>query len=810
MARKKSAVRKTGKAAGGEPFKVGNIVDKPLRDELAGSFIEYAMSVIVSRALPDVRDGLKPVQRRLMYSMYDLGIAHPKPHRKSARIVGDVVGKYHPHGDSAIYDAMVRMAQDWVMNTPLVDGQGNFGSADDRQAAMRYTESRLSEIGAESIADLGEGVVDFGPTYDDSGTEPLVLPVRFPNLLVNGAQGIAVGVATSIAPHNLREVVGATQTLLKDPDASTKQLMRSVKGPDFPSGGFIVDDGGLLKAYETGRGAVRVRGRATIEDAVRGRGKAIVITEFPYNVGPEKFVTKAVDAVRAKKVDGVAAIADHTDRHSGVRVVITLKRGVNPQAVIQQLYKYTPLEDRFNFNQVALIRGVPHTLGLKAMLKHFIEFQVEIIVRRTEYRLDKASKRLRLIDGLLVALDDIDNVVAIIRKSRTTDTAHKNLKTALKLDDTQIRYILEMPLRRLTGLEVRKLKDEAKGLRADVKGYNSLLRSEKLQRQMVADDLRAFAGKYGQNRRTVIVDAGAEEVGVIPESVEITAEPCTITVTRDGKIGRDEGGRRTAGRDDVLSTKVHTTLTSEMFFVTNKGVAHRVLAHEVPVARGKDRGVPGAQLFELEPGEHVVGAFSSSELDEGKLPVFATRHGVVKRVRADDLSKMREVVVMTLDDSDEIVLAQAGDERCEVAFITRQGQLLRTAAGKIRPQGRGAGGVVGIRLRDEDDLVIAADLVGQSEQGSVVVVADSGRAKASEWDAYPVKGRGGAGVRTIRFLKGDTMLVDAGVFPIGSWAYLDERGKPLGVSGHVKRDASGDVVEGVVSVGMLRAGASYS
>ncbi len=938
-----------------EPFDFGTIVEHPISEELSTAFMDYAMAVIVSRALPDVRDGLKPVQRRILYTMWEEGLLPSRPYRKSARVVGTAMGKYHPHGDQAIYDAMVRMAQDWSLRLPLVDPQGNFGSADDSPAAMRYcvagdtivetvngpiridaivpfaqpesdnkidimvfgrhrepvcasmlfhsgfhetfevvldngfkvtatgnhplltvdsngeelwalvedldvgqpialalpskdfqrslvaqlptsnvasiktkgiqavysikvdssdhafianglvnhnTEARLATISNSVVSSLDEGVVDFSPTYDDSGTEPVVLPVRFPNLLVNGASGIAVGMATQMAPHNLTEIANAVYKILDNPKVSLNVLLKDVKGPDFPTGGIVIGSQGLKDAYATGKGQVSMRGVAVVED-VSARRKAIIVNELPYTVGPERFITRVAAAVREKKVEGITGISDHTDRFSGLRIVLTMRSGVNPSAVLAQLYKYTPLEERFAFNNVALVQGVPHTLGLRALLDHYIAFQVEIVTRRARWRLDKATTRVHLVQGLLIALDSIDDVVATIRKSRNTDTARKNLRKLLKVSIEQVNYILEMPLRRLVGLEVRKLKDEQKELLTDIKGFKKLLGSKKAQHVLLREELAEIVALHETPRRTQVISVEDAQTVEILETVEITDAPCNITLSRTGKIARDEGGRRKPSLDDVLITRIETSTTSEVFAVSNKGVAYRFPAFEIPQASGAERGVKASQFCGLSSGETIVGLFSSGDIDAGKIPVLVTKRGVLKRINPKDLSQMKEVSVVSLAGDDEVLFCAAQSENSSIGMLTKTGQMLRTLSGRIRPQGRSAGGVAGIKL-SADDEVLAAGVIEDGQKAHVIAVVDSGTVKASLWDDYPTKGRGTAGVRSIRFLKGESHLV-GGAIVAGPWTYVNAKGHPLGDSAAVKRDASGTILEGAAhSAGAAR------
>lgn len=786
---------------------VGTVWSSPIAGELSDSFMEYSMSVIVSRAIPDVRDGLKPVQRRILYAMWEKGLAAEKSHQKSASVVGTVMGTYHPHGDSAIYDAMVRLAQDWSMRVPLVDGQGNFGSPDDSPAAARYTEARMSRAAEFLVGDLGEETVDFVPNYSGTTVQPVVLPAKYPNLVVNGAAGIAVGMATNIAPHNLGEVAEAVKLLIADPRATLADLMKKIPGPDFPTGGILIEGEGIKEAYRDGRGTVRMRGRVEIEEVAgaRRRGAQLVVKELPYGVAPERFITRTVEAISAKKVEGVTSIADHSDRHSGQRIVLELRAGVNPAAVLAQLYSQTPLEERFSINQVALVGGAPQTVGLKKMLTAWIEAAVEVVERRTRYRLGRAEARLHLVAGLVAALDMIDEVVAEIRRSRSTAAAREKIMKLVGVDETQANYILEMPLRRLVSLERRKLQDEKKELTGSVREMRRLLGSRREQEMVVVAELEEAVETCGDARRTQIISATAAEAAeAVTESVEIADEECVVTLSVTGLVGRDLGGRRRAGADDVLLARIEAKTREEVFIVGADGVAVRRQGYELAAAEGRSRGEKTAGLGVKRP----VGIFSETELGRGRVPVIVTRRGVVKRVAPADLSKMAEVRIITLEEGDEVVWAGAAAENADIFMVAESGQVLRTPAQKIRPQGRGAGGVAGMRLEEGDKVIAAGAAVveagGGESKGVVAVITDGGRVKASALSEYPTKGRATGGVRGVRLLRGETRVVAAGVLD-SEWTWVGKSGEALGATELGRRDGSGEILEGEpVGTGLVR------
>ncbi|MDT0170167.1 DNA topoisomerase IV subunit A [Pseudarthrobacter sp. BRE9] len=766
-----------------------NIVDIDVTSEMQGSFLEYAYSVIYSRALPDARDGLKPVQRRILYMMSDMGLRPDRGHVKSARVVGEVMGKLHPHGDAAIYDAMVRMAQDFSLRLPLIDGHGNFGSLDDGPAAPRYTEARLAAAALTLTNHLDEDVVDFVPNYDNQLTQPDVLPAAFPNLLVNGATGIAVGMATNMAPHNLVEVISAARHLIAHPDASLDDLMRFVPGPDLPSGGRIVGLDGIRDAYATGRGSFKTRAKVEVEQ-LSARRTGLVVTELPYMVGPEKVIEKIKDAVNAKKLTGISDIVDLTDRKHGLRLVIELKNGFNPNAVLHQLYRYTPMEDSFGINNVTLVDGQPQTLGLVDLLRVYVDHRINVVRRRTVFRLGKKKDRLHLVEGLLIAIVDIDEVIQIIRSSDEAAAARERLMSIYDLTEIQANYILELRLRQLTKYSRIELEKEQDELRREIAELQAILDSEELLRTVVSDELAAIAEEHGTPRRTVLLEseavsptvASAELVAAngkkgktAPLALEIADDPCWAILTASGQVARTsnqeplaEAGPRS--KHDVYSSVVKTSARGEIAAVTSLGRMLRLQVMDMPVlppVAGLPNlagGVPAREFLTLVKGETLV-AFV--RLDE--VLAIGTAQGVVKRVQPDYPLNREDWEVITLKDKDVVVgVAPAGDDDAELVFLTREAQLLKFPAGVVRPQGRTAGGMAGIKLAAGDQVIFFGAVQPKDEAAVVVTIAGTngalpgtapGTAKVTAFSEYPAKGRATAGVRSHRFLKGEDMLL---------------------------------------------------
>ena len=741
-----------------EPNFAREVVDIPVADEMSESFLAYSLSVITSRAIPDVRDGLKPVQRRILWSMLQMGVRPGTPFRKSARIVGDTMGRYHPHGDGAIYDTLTRMGQDFSRMVPFIDPQGNFGSLDDPPAAARYTECRLSDAAMEMVREVDEDTVDFRPTYDGEGDEPVVLPALLPNILVNGTTGIAVGMATNMAPHNLREVAKAIELVMtkRRPKPTTEELMAVLPGPDFPSGGIVVDDG-LIDAYETGRGSFRIRSRAHVEQITRNR-QAIIVTELPYQVGAERVLAKVQELANNGKLVGIAGIADLSDMN-GLKIQIDVKPAVNPQAVLQELYRLTPLEETFGINNVVLVSGVPTTLGVYDLCRHYIEHRLAVIVRRTEFRLAKAQDRLHILDGLLVALDAIDEVVAIIRSSQNAAEARERLIERFNLSDVQAIHILDMALRRLTALAKLELEDEAAGLRTDIADYERLLKSEDRRRTLVVKELSALVETQGVDRRTEIVTADDIPIFEIPKETDATFdpdsdEPCVVTLSTSGNLGRApmEGAKRgVVGRHDLIASRVVTSTGSLIAAVTSEGRAFVVRGAEIADAAGRTRGGLAAQLLGLNKGEEVLELVTAGEENL----MLITANGVAKQLTAEEvLSTNSGKAVIGLKGIDRVVSAFRLPKGVDVVMVASDGQTLRIAGDSVSAQGRGAGGVAGMKLKDDAQIVGAAAMLGD---GAVITITSESGAKGTPFEEFESKGRGGQGVRVARLASGESI-----------------------------------------------------
>lgn len=721
------------------------------------SYLDYAMSVIVERALPDVRDGLKPVQRRILYGMYELGLTPDKPHKKSARIVGDVMGRYHPHGDAAIYEAMVRMAQDFSFRYLLVDGHGNFGSVDgDPPAAMRYTEARLSPLAMEMLADIDKDTVDFVPNFDGTMQQPVVLPARFPNLLVNGSAGIAVGMATNIPPHNLGEVIDGLIMLIDRPEVTVAELMQVIKGPDFPTGGIILGRDGIRQAYETGRGSLQVRARVSIEEAGHGKMR-LVVTEIPYLVNKAALIEKIADLVREKKVEGIADLRDESDRH-GLRVVIELRRDVSPHVVLNQLYKHTQLQDTFSVIMLALVQGRPQVLNLKEMLQRYLDHQQEVVTRRTRFELTKAEERAHILEGLRIALDHLDEVIALIRSSRTDAEAKEGLMSRFGLTEVQAVAILDMRLRRLTGLEREKIDAEYQELQERITYLRAVLADVRRVLGIIKDELRAIKEKFADERRTEI-GRPAEE---IEEKDLIQEEEIVITLTRSGYIKRlpldSYRAQRRGGRgvialstreEDFVEHLLTTTTHTDLFFFTNLGRAYRLRAHQVPESSRQARGTALVNLLALQPGEAINAVIPVRGYGEGQFLFMATRSGVVKKIDLSELEKVRAsgVRVILLDEGDEVVGTLLTDGRRQIILVSARGQAIRFPEEEVRPLGRAARGVRGMSLAEGDE-VVGLDVV--RPEGELLTISRQGYGKRTPLEEYRSTSRGGKGVRTLR------------------------------------------------------------
>ena len=798
------------------------IEDVDVSAEMQGSFLEYAYSVIYSRALPDARDGLKPVQRRILYQMTEMGLRPDRGHVKSSRVVGDVMGKLHPHGDASIYDALVRLTQDFVLRVPLIDGHGNFGTLDDGPAAPRYTEARLQAAALAMTDGLDEDVVDFVPNYDNSLTQPEVLPSAFPNLLVNGASGIAVGMATNMAPHNLIEVVGAARHLLDHPDATLEDLMSFVPGPDLPTGGTIIGLEGIRDAYATGRGAFKTRAKVSVE-AITARKTGLVVTELPYLIGTERVIEKIKDGVNSKRINGISDVTDLTDRKHGMRLVIGIKTGFSPDAVLEQLYRLTPLEDSFSINNVALVGGGPRTLGLKELLQVYLDHRLAVVRRRSEYRLARRRERLHLVEGLLIAILDIDEVIQVIRQSDDSDQARARLIYVFDLSELQAEYILELRLRRLTKFSRIELEAEADKLRAEIAYLEGVLADPARIRQLVSEELEQVAERFGTPRRTLLTEARASVATTSAARratpvLEIADAPCEVLLSTTGRairIDLPEDGSplapaRRRSRHDAIRSRVTTTSRSEIGAVTSTGRLIRLTAVDLPsVPANSIQLAAGAKITEylaIGSKERVLGLVTL----DGEPIALGTRQGTVKRVAPGSWPSKPEFEIISLKPGDEVVGVSQGGDGDELVFVTSDAQLLHFAASAVRPQGPSAGGMAGINLSAKATVTYfgsvdpAADNVVVTLSTSVATIAgaDPGRGKVSPLSEFPGKGRATGGVRAHSFLKGEDVLALAwvGAAPAnavgtdGSIRTLPETG--------AKRDASGTPLDGVVgSVG---------
>ena len=747
-----------------------DVVDVSVEDEMKESFLAYSLSVITSRAIPDIRDGLKPVQRRILYSMLRMGIRPDSPHRKSARVVGDTMGRYHPHGDTAIYDALVRMGQSFSRGMTLIDPQGNFGSLDDPPAAPRYTECRLSEAAMAMVRELDEDTVGFRPTYDGESTEPTYLPALLPNLLLNGTTGIAVGMATNMPTHNLAEIHAAVTLVMnkRRPKPTVDELLAVLPGPDFPSGGIVIDDG-IRTAYETGRGSIRIRARAHVEDVGRGR-QAIMVTELPYLIGPERVIGKLKELNETGRVEGIADFKNLSDRHSGLRLQITVKPGYNPQAVLGELYRLTPMEESFGINNVVLVDGEPRTVGLYDLCHHYIDHRLEVVVRRTRFRRDRAKERLHIVDGLIVALEAIDEVVATIRASEDTAAARKALMDRFSLSRIQTDHILDMPLKRLTALEVRRLEAERTELETSITHYSKLLDSEKTQRSLVLAELEEAVEQFGRVRRTEILHPDDLPIfDTVKVAADVAEEPCVVTLSTSGQVGRipAEGGKRaTPGRHDVLVAQALTRTTATVTAVTSEGRALHALAAELADGEGRARGAGAAQAFGTNRGEiiHTVVAESNEHL------VLVTAQGAAKRVTLREVQETRGGKhLLKLKGNDRVIAAFAAPDGIDLVLVASDGQVLRTPVDGISVQGRGAAGVAGMKLRDGASVVAAAPVLGDD---ALVTVADDASVKATPLSELETKGRGGIGVRVSRLSDGASLTLAHIGPPLGLLAVM--------------------------------------
>lgn len=742
-------------------MELGTVKSIDIDEEMKTSYMDYAMSVIVARALPDASDGLKPVHRRILYAMHDMGLRHNSPYKKSARIVGEVLGKYHPHGDAAVYDAMVRMAQDFSMRYPLVDGQGNFGSIDgDSAAAMRYTEARLAAIAQGMLEDIEKATVDFVDNFDGSLQEPSVLPARLPNLLLNGASGIAVGMATNIPPHNLGEVCDALIYLIDNydrvDDIAPHDLLRLIKGPDFPSGGLILGEEGIRNAYTTGKGLVVIRAKAHVEE-MRGNRQRILVSELPYQVNKSKLIERIATLVRTKRIDSISDLRDESDRH-GMSIVIELKRGAQPHTVLNQLFKYSQMQTTFGVNMLALVDGEPRVLTLKRMMAHYIEHRRKIITRRTRHDLSKAKDRAHILEGLRIALQHLDDVIATIRRSRTVDSARKNLRRKFELSTAQAQAILEMQLRRLASLERKRVEDEYAEVIKRIAYFEDLLANPRKILHLTKEDLMSLKKEYGDARRTVIspdAEGDFAEEDLVPEEdvlISLTQRGyikrvLATTYTRQRRGGRGIAGAGTREADVVQHLLLANTLDGLLFF-TDKGKVYHERAFQVPDVGRRARGLPLINLIALERRESVTGVIAVSDFQQKGYLVMATRNAKIKRTSLDEFASVRPsgLIAITLEEADELRWVRLTTGNQEVVIVTERGQAIRFSEEDIRPMGRVAAGVMGIKL-DEGDRVAAMDVV--RPKADLLVVTENGFGKRTTLTDYPVQSRYGKGVLTI-------------------------------------------------------------
>ncbi|ELK4158685.1 DNA gyrase subunit A [Staphylococcus pseudintermedius] len=747
------------------------INERNISKEMRESFLDYAMSVIVSRALPDVRDGLKPVHRRILYGLNEQGMTPDKPYKKSARIVGDVMGKYHPHGDSSIYEAMVRMAQDFSYRYPLVDGQGNFGSMDgDGAAAMRYTEARMTKLALELLRDINKDTIDFIDNYDGNEREPSVLPSRFPNLLVNGASGIAVGMATNIPPHNMREVIDGVLSLSHNPDITISELMEDIQGPDFPTAGLILGKSGIRRAYETGRGSVIMRAKAEIESRGGGRDR-IVVTEIPFQVNKARMIEKIAELVRDKKIDGITDLRDETSLRTGVRVVIDVRKDANASVILNNLYKQTPLQTSFGVNMIALVNGRPQLINLKQALYHYLEHQKEVVRRRTEYNLRKAKDRAHILEGLRIALDHIDEIITIIRESETDKVAMESLQSRFALSERQAQAILDMRLRRLTGLERDKIEQEYNDLIAYIAELEAILADEEKLLELVREELTEIKEKFGDDRRTEIQLGGIDQLedeDLIPE------EQIVITLSHNNYIKRlpastyraqNRGGRGVQGMntldDDFVSQLVTTSTHDHVLFFTNKGRVYKLKGYEVPELSRQSKGIPIVNVIELDQDEVISTMIAVKDLDsEEDFLVFVTKKGLIKRSALSNFNRINRngKIAIKFRDDDELIAVRLTDGEKHILIGTAQASLIRFKETDVRAMSRIAAGVKGIRLRDGDE-VIGLDVADDDNQDEILVVTEKGYGKRTSTEDYRLSNRGGMGVKTAKLTERNGRLV---------------------------------------------------
>ncbi|GMG98139.1 DNA gyrase subunit A [Tepidimicrobium xylanilyticum] len=747
-----------------------NIIEINIEDEMRSSYLDYAMSVIVSRALPDVRDGLKPVHRRILYAMNELGMTPDKPYRKSARIVGDVLGKYHPHGDSSVYFAMVRLAQDFNTRYPLVDGHGNFGSIDgDSPAAMRYTEARMTKLALEMLRDINKDTIDYRPNFDETLKEPTVLPSRFPNLLVNGSSGIAVGMATNIPPHNLSEIIDGIVMLIDNPEADVEDLMKVIKGPDFPTGAVIMGKDGIKNAYKMGRGKITIRAVAEIEEGNRGRDR-IVVTEIPYQVNKAKLIEKIAELVRDKKIEGISDLRDESDRE-GMRIVIELKRDANPNVVLNNLYKQTQLQTTFGIIMLALVDNEPKILNLKQALNYYLDYQKEIIIRRTKFDLNKAEERAHILEGLKIALDNIDEIIDIIRSSKEDSTAKERLMQAFSLSEKQAQAILDMRLRRLTGLEREKLEEEYESLIKEINRLKEILANERLIYEIIKEELLNIKDNYGDERRTRIVP----KVDEIDIEDMIEEEDVIITLTHQGYIKRmpeatykiqRRGGKGITGittkNEDFVENLFITSTHDSILFFTNKGKVYLLKAYEIPEGKRQARGTAIVNLLNMAKSETISAVIPIEKYNPNINLVFVTKNGYIKKTKLSNYKNIRRngIIAINLREDDELIAVRATGGNDELIVVTSLGMAIRFNESDVREMGRNATGVIAVKLK-EDDKVVAMDIVEEGKD--LLVVSEFGFGKRTSLEEYRLQNRGGTGIKTYNVKEKTGKLVSAKV-----------------------------------------------
>ncbi|GBD85594.1 DNA gyrase subunit A [bacterium BMS3Abin02] len=773
-----------------------------INQEVEKSFLEYAMSVIVSRALPDVRDGLKPVQRRIIYSMFESNMGPTSSFRKCSKVVGDVMGNYHPHGNDAIYDALVRMGQDFSSRYPLIDKQGNFGTVDDPPAAMRYTESRMTHLATRLLEGIRENTVDFVENYSGESSEPVVLPARFPNLLVNGSTGIAVGMATNIPPYNLGEIIDAALFALENPDAPVESYLEIVKGPDFPTGGYLVGRRGIHEALTTGRGSVKMRAVTDVQEVRKGR-TAIIVTELPYQVSHDRVLEKIATLVHSKKITGIADLRNASSDRVGTRLVIELKKDAIPQVVLNQLFKMTQLQETFGVNAVALVDGIPRTMNIAQMIGYYLDHQMEVVERRTLFRLDEAKRRAHIVEGLLIALDNIDEVIAIIRNSDDTAVARAALMKEFELSEIQANHILDMQLRRLTALETSKLRDEQATLEETIADLEAILADPARRRAIITEDLKEIKDKFADPRRSHLIpddgDLSLEDL--------IADEELVVTVSGNGYVksvlarmyrAQGRGGRGVQGaslrQDDVINHLVHTTAHSYLLFFTNRGKVHRVKAHQIPRKERTAKGVLAQAVLPLEPDERIEAVIDTRDYETSRYLVMVTKMGLVKKTAFHDYdSRNATLVAISLQEGDEVVAVRTTNGEDELLLFTSNGQGIRFSEKDLRPMGRATRGVRGIRLRDGDSVISAASSKDGEE---VLLITSGGYGKRVKMSEFPIQRRGGIGVKSMkltrvrgRLIAGRAVSAGAEVFAISSDGVVIRIGTK-GIS-RQKRDARG-------------------